>query len=380
MKKLLLFTIFVGSLMLIPKTYAESRTFTITGYYSPLPGQSFYVTGSYEGDIRLNGNGTNGADGTEVYPGMIAAPRAYPFGTKICVPNFGCGTVHDRGGAIVEQGKRRLAKFDRLDLWMGFGEEGLRRALAWGVPSIKCEMFPVGTAINDSVNFTVPLSLNQILQIPSKPIYRENLRRGRTGTLISVLQEALSDLEFYTGEIDGIYDYDLENAVFMFQKKNFILSHKDEIGAGVFGPQTRSVLSEQIHLYKIQKKIRETWESFHFEEQISYGERSRSVLKMQEILIQQEFLDHEPTGYFGGKTKAALIQFQITHGLIANKNSAGSGKVGELTMEKLNEVLALQKKEVKTENAQILAYQKTQKRLRYLAQKDIGTFGLFAMK
>ena len=37
------------------------KTFIVTAYYSPLPGQSFYLKGNYEAEIRLNGNGTNGA-------------------------------------------------------------------------------------------------------------------------------------------------------------------------------------------------------------------------------------------------------------------------------------------------------------------------------
>ena len=41
-----------------------TKTFTISAYYSPLPDQSRYVTGSYEGDIRLNGSGVRSADGT----------------------------------------------------------------------------------------------------------------------------------------------------------------------------------------------------------------------------------------------------------------------------------------------------------------------------
>ena len=76
------------------------RMFTLTGYYSPLPNQDFYITGDYESEKRLNGQGIQGADGTPVFPGMIAAPKTYRFGTKICLPNFGCGAIHDRGGAI----------------------------------------------------------------------------------------------------------------------------------------------------------------------------------------------------------------------------------------------------------------------------------------
>jgi len=34
----------------------EETYFVATAYYSPLPGQSRYTTGTYAGDIRLNGS------------------------------------------------------------------------------------------------------------------------------------------------------------------------------------------------------------------------------------------------------------------------------------------------------------------------------------
>lgn len=109
----------------------ETTKFIVTAYYSPLPGQSFYLKGNYEAEKRLNGNGTHGASGAPVYTGMIAAPKSYDFGTQIFFEGLGVGTVSDRGGAIVEAWDRGQA-YDRIDIWMGHGEAGLRRALAWG--------------------------------------------------------------------------------------------------------------------------------------------------------------------------------------------------------------------------------------------------------
>ena len=50
----------------------------------------------------LNGRGTNGASGTPVFAGMIAAPKSYDYGTQIFFEGLGLGTVADRGGAIVD--------------------------------------------------------------------------------------------------------------------------------------------------------------------------------------------------------------------------------------------------------------------------------------
>jgi len=101
------------------------RVFRVTGYYSPLPGQSRYVTGSYAGDIRLNGKGIMAADHTPVYLGMAAGPPFMEYGTKVILTDLrdhdlpGVYTVHDRGSAIVG---------DRLDIWVGEGEEAIKKA------------------------------------------------------------------------------------------------------------------------------------------------------------------------------------------------------------------------------------------------------------
>ncbi len=50
------------------------------------------------------------ADGTKARYGVIAADtRYYPFGTRMYVPGYGYGVVHDRGAAI--RGPRRLDLF-----------------------------------------------------------------------------------------------------------------------------------------------------------------------------------------------------------------------------------------------------------------------------
>ena len=118
-------SIFASLLFFTILTYAQQ--FEVSAYYSPLPNQEKYVCGSYEEDLKMNGDGEYGADGTPVYVGMISAPTKYSFGTKIFIPGLGVGTVHDRGGAIYSS-----KGYDRLDIWMGYGDEGRKRALRWG--------------------------------------------------------------------------------------------------------------------------------------------------------------------------------------------------------------------------------------------------------
>ncbi|MDP7114962.1 MAG: 3D domain-containing protein [Myxococcota bacterium] len=118
---------------------STSRRVTSSAYYSPEPAQTRYATGSLEGDAHLNGNGVRTADGTAPAHGVLAAPSSYPFGTALHLEGYGLGRVHDRGGSIVSRGE-----VDRIDLWMGRGDEGLRRALDWGMREHVATVFVEG--------------------------------------------------------------------------------------------------------------------------------------------------------------------------------------------------------------------------------------------
>lgn len=86
------------------------RVIHVTGYYSPLPNQTKYATGSYWGDIVLNGRGIVGGDTTPVYIGMAAGPPHMEFGTNLIIKDLGkfdlpkVYTVHDRGGPLSATG------------------------------------------------------------------------------------------------------------------------------------------------------------------------------------------------------------------------------------------------------------------------------------
>ena len=366
MKKLL-----IALILILPSlVMAQSRTFTITGYYSPLPDQDYFLTGSYESEIRLNGNGTHGADGTPVYPGMIAAPSVYEFGTKVCIPSFGCGTVHDRGGAIVKKGERDLARHDRLDLWMGYGTEGMRRALAWGVQHLDCEMSPAGTVLADSVNFTVPLPLVQILKLSKGTAFHSNLSQGDKGEEVEKLQTALRRLGIYLGNITSEYDLDTKQAVLNFQIKFFVLRSEKDLGAGRLGPKTRAKLTSELAKIDTQKKIRELWESFEFEAGMSRGHRSAEVVKLQQVLVQQELLNVSPTGFFGPLTEAALMEFQLQEGIIDTKFPLGAGRVGERTQVCLNEILNKERIERKVERKVLAQAKKENVRFALLVEEN----------
>jgi len=303
---------------------------------------------------------------------MIAAPSSYAFGTKVCLPGFGCGTVHDRGGAIVEEGQRDLARHDRLDLWMGYGTEGMRRALAWGVQHIDGQMYPAGADVADTANFSVPLPLTQLLDLPRAEVFSKNLSLGSTGDEVERMQTALRRLELFDGSITGEFGAETEAAVLAFQLKFFVIDSPDAIGAGNFGPRTRAKMTQELARIDTQKKIQELWDSFEFEAGMSRGHRSGEVVKLQQVLVQQEVMDVAPTGYFGPVTEAALIEFQLRHGIIASKFDAGAGRVGEATQAKLNEILATERTVREDERREMAALQQSRARLAVL-ESDIAS-------
>ncbi len=271
--------------------FPYTKIFTISAYYSPLPCQNRYSTGSYEGDIRLNGNGVHGADGTDVYPGMIAAPRTYAFGTKMDIPSIGIVAVHDRGGAIVAS--NLPGYYDRLDVWMGYGDKGLKRALNWGKRTVEVVVYGVNDSISEQITLaefsadesnrdqcgnatpepTVELAdvfvpevttETSVEPVASKPALKEpvvetvavastnsvsvglavDLKPGDSGSNVRHLQTELKRLNFYRGEITGFYGDLTEHAVFKFQQSQKLVAVEDSPFAGKLGPKTRDRINE----------------------------------------------------------------------------------------------------------------------------------------
>jgi len=135
---LLLFTlstfIFISCRNISPPTRNDvrfSRNMIVTGYcecgeccswrrnwlFQPV-----YATGKNAGKYKEVGMC---ADGTMAKIGTIAADtKLYPFGTKMYIPGYGYGVVHDRGGAI---------KGNHIDLFFNSHQA----ALNWGHKKMK---------------------------------------------------------------------------------------------------------------------------------------------------------------------------------------------------------------------------------------------------
>jgi peptidoglycan hydrolase-like protein with peptidoglycan-binding domain len=281
------------------------RTFIVTAYYSPIEGQEFYVTGSLASDKRLNGNGTNGADGTPVYSGMIAAPGIYSFGTRVSCPGYIDGEIHDRGGAIVKAGQRGYAH-DRLDFWAGHGDAALKTALYWGKRTLTCTVYPPGT----SPDFQQYVSLPNAPKTYGKPQMAQRAPNiVQTSAVTARYKSILNDLG---------YDAEDKASRIAFQIRHGIIDSPTEAVAGNVGPATKSKLDS----------IAGGNKTIQIKEGLEEGDVNSDVRQLQEHLIELGYLNTASTAIFGPATKEALIAFQMDKDLIDSAEHPAAGYVG----------------------------------------------------
>lgn len=303
------------------------KTFIVTAYYSPLPGQSFYLKGNYEAEKRLNGNGTNGASGMPVFTGMIAAPKSYDFGTQIFFPGLGVGSVQDRWGAIVEAFERGHAS-DRIDIWMGRGESGLKRALLWGRREV------VGTIMtSDSIQNMNSIDLDGIDNGRVDLSQFKKVVSNAIGWISSDVIAAFADLGYTVGS-----NNDVKSMIVAFQLDYGVIASKDDEWAGNYGPKTRAALAsahtkfqtiqdeESAAIEAARKQMldeRTAWEQ-RYSVAVSYidmigspkiGDRGVNVSTLQWLLRDTGFFKGKNNGVMSNSTLLALKRYQKSRGL-----------------------------------------------------------------
>lgn len=201
------------------------KTFIATAYYSPLPGQQYYYRGTYEAEIKLNGEGAVGASGAPVFTGMLAAPKSYAFGTQIFFEWLWLGIVQDRGGAITT-----TSDGDRIDIWMGYGDAWLKRTLAWGRRKIQ------GTIITDGKER--PMMDISGIDNGSIDLSRFSATKATAnGGLSADVMQMFADL-WYTPKDNNVW-----NMIAQFQMDRKIINSLSDDGAGNYGPKTTAALT-----------------------------------------------------------------------------------------------------------------------------------------
>lgn len=272
------------------------QNFLVSAYYSPLPGQKMYMRWTYEADIRLNWRWTNWADWTEVYMWLLATPRTYKFWTKINLPWLWVWTVHDRWWAIVAK-----SNYDRIDVWMWKGEDWLARALNWGMRFVEweiCEQWDDNLDFR-SVSPKLPSYVEKRLVSRTQSIANwwtytftpswvwsskkvtiwwswsakknssknsnvqnfefvkipKNIWEGDSWEDVLKLQMVLQNIWFYRDSM-LTWEYDIETmeAVFNFQRENWVVDSLDELWAGYFWKRTKAALED--YLKKLHSEIK----------------------------------------------------------------------------------------------------------------------------
>ena len=289
------------------------QEFILTAYYSPEPGQCCYVLGGERADKVMNGQGVAGADGTPVYPGMIAAPASYAFGTRIALPGIGIVGVHDRGGAIVE-----LENAHRLDVWVGYGEEGLARALAFGVQRVRGTVYPLGTAQPDeSLDLSrlpsPPERLRQYVTVETGLLGVE-LAKGDTGLSVLLLQEALTEAGYPVAQ-SGTYDDATVTALRSFLDAMGVADSAESLTAGAAAMLLAS------HAESTVPRL----------PQIHAGSSSADISKAQRVLRYLGYYNGRTNGTYDVGLRAAILHFQRDYGVITSDDALGAGIVGPTT-------------------------------------------------
>jgi peptidoglycan hydrolase-like protein with peptidoglycan-binding domain len=310
---------------LAPTAFAQEtdvpfeRDFVITAYYSPLPGQCCYVKGGEVADKILNGNGTHGADGTAVHPGMIAAPKSYAFGTRISLPGIGIGTVNDRGGAIVEQGVT-----DRLDIWAGYGEEGLARALAFGVKRVRGTVYPPSTdrPAENLVLENLPAPYERLKPfVAVDGLMDLHVKAGDAGLSVSMLQDVLKQLGYFKTVPTGFFGPETQTAFAAFVAEYQLDEPKDELTV-----KTAAYLLAAVQQQQSEPKLA----------MVNPESSAKDIKAAQRLLRYLGFYKGRTNGVYDDKLFTSILAFQQSRQLVGQSDAPGAGRIGPLTKGKLN--------------------------------------------
>lgn len=306
----------------LEKTKPFTQEFILTAYYSPLPNQCCYVKGGEHIDKVLNGQGIQASDGTPVYPGMIAAPSVYPFGTIVSLPGLGTFQVHDRGGAINVLGNGK----HRLDVWMGHGEEGLARALAFGVQSIKGTVYPNGTD-RPEVSFDMKSIPAPIQELQNYFIEKDNLlalkpKAGDKGLSVYLLQDYLHKTGYMNAGATGFFGEETKKSWhdFLGDYQLAIVDSLDETSAAyLLGANQRQGAKEPFSGYIDPKSSKD------------------EITQAQRILRFLGYYKGRTNGIYDENLFQSILSFQQDHMLVGTAEDNGAGRIGPITKKSIEQ-------------------------------------------
>ncbi len=373
-------------------TYAFENKFVVSAYYSPLPNQKYYFKWSYEADKKLNWNWIRWASWKAVYPWMIAAPKNYPFWTKIYLEWIWTVEVADRWWAIVstDLNETRWYKYDRLDIWMWYGDEWLARALNFWKKELSWYVL-ADTETPVSINIdSLPAPLNILAKYEVKEVSSNNIgnieqekkvenklisslnidKENPNENEVKKLQNIFKEMWLYTWEINWTYE-NIKNELISYQVNSKIIKDKNSPEAWYFGEKSLNQLNKDFAIakekeQKIQKElafIKKTVDSKidnHFTQiwTPKLWDSWENVRNLQKTLKTLWFFKVKDTAKFWETTKTALINYQLKNNLISSKSDLWAWVFGPKTKETLKNELAIILETQLLKQKDLLSYKK----------------------
>ena len=150
------------------------------------------------------------------------------------------------------------------------------------------------------------------------------LQSGSMGKNVTVLQEALKELEFYSGTVNGSYGTSTVAAVKAFQKKNSIKQD------GIATPEVQKLIFEGRPYNARGKKTAVNTLPNHTVAELNVGKKGDQVTELQNSLKLLGFYTATPSGVYDNATVSAVKKFQTAHKLTVD------GIAGKKTLQLLN--------------------------------------------
>ena len=244
---------------------------------------------------------------------------------------------------------------------MGKGQEGLCRAINFGVQTVYVE-FDNDVTLPDTNSFegisadcknpnteTVPLASG------TKKTFDPFTMPIGTGSDIEDLktvQKLLTRVGAYTGAINGVFNEALTDAIFRFQKANGIVKEKTDDGAGTYGPKTRAMLkallSGELNKTNNNNVINNTattgtttnTDTSTPTTNLEPSQTTSEIGDIRELQIKLKdlgYFKYEIDGIYNKRLVDALYAFQLEKKIVTGEEDPGAGYYGPVTKSTLAE-------------------------------------------
>ncbi|MDH5597128.1 MAG: peptidoglycan-binding protein, partial [Candidatus Peregrinibacteria bacterium] len=159
---------------------------------------------------------------------------------------------------------------------------------------------------------------------------------------IKELQTALTTLGYYSGPVTGNFGPLTKEAVLYFQLSEGIVDSPDSVGAGTYGPKTRTTLTAKLEthnevLVSEKERLMENFEVLA----VGLGKNSTGddVVNLQRMLWELGYYRGSLTGEYDEATMEAVFNFQQKEGILDSEWERGAGYFGKKTYAAMEEAI-----------------------------------------